>query len=95
MKTRCFNPRQKRWADWGGRGITVCERWLQSFPAFLEDVGLKPSPLHSLDRLDNNGNYEPSNVRWATMSEQRNNQRPVHRVLMQPVSIAHQHTKRR
>lgn len=72
MRTRCFNPRIQQWADYGGRGITVCERWL-TFENFYADMGLRPSPRHSLDRLDNDGNYEPGNVRWATREEQQQN----------------------
>ena len=77
MKTRCFNPNIKAFKYYGGRGITVCDRWRNSFPAFLEDVGRRPSDLHSIDRWPNNdGNYEPGNVRWATWSEQNRNKRP-------------------
>lgn len=75
MKTRCYNSNIKRYADYGGRGIRVCERWLSSYENFLEDMGRKPSSQHSLDRIDNNLNYEPSNCRWATHSEQNNNKR--------------------
>lgn len=77
MKNRCLNPRYIRYAEWGGRGITVCEKWISSYEAFLADVGRRPSPRHSLDRYpDNNGNYEPGNVRWATPEEQSRNRRP-------------------
>jgi hypothetical protein len=76
MLTRCTNPKATGFANWGGRGITVCERWLHSFANFLADMGLKPSPDLSLDRIDNDGNYEPGNCRWATPEEQNNNQRP-------------------
>lgn len=76
MKMRCFNPRDPRFAEYGGRGITVCDRWRLSFEAFLGDVGPKPSPAHSLDRIDVDGNYEIGNVRWADASVQTKNRRP-------------------
>lgn len=76
MKTRCYNVNQKSWADYGGRGIEVCDRWLESFENFLADVGERPSPEHSLDRIDVNGDYEPDNVRWSTYREQARNRRP-------------------
>lgn len=75
MKARCSNSKTKQWMDYGGRGIRVCDRWLSSFEAFLADVGPKPSPDHSIDRIDPNGNYERGNVRWATSREQARNQR--------------------
>jgi hypothetical protein len=59
MRQRCYNPKCKAFRNYGGRGISVCELWLNSYPAFLADMGRRPSPDHSLDRIDNNGNYEP------------------------------------
>ncbi len=74
-KQRCGNPRHPRFADWGGRGIRVCDEWLHDFPAFLAHIGPRPGPEFSLDRIDNDGDYEPGNVRWATRVEQRRNRR--------------------
>lgn len=73
MKSRCGRPRNKRYALYGGRGITVCPEWFNSFEQFLLDMGRAPSKGHSLDRIDTNGNYERSNCRWATTKEQSNN----------------------
>jgi hypothetical protein len=77
MKQRCYNKRHASYSDYGGRGITMCDRWLESFENFFSDMGKKPSAHHSIDRRDNDGNYDPSNCRWATDSEQRRNKRPV------------------
>jgi len=73
MRARCSKPNARRWARYGARGIKVCERWQNSFPNFLADMGKKPGPNYSIDRIDNDGNYEPSNCRWATNSEQVKN----------------------
>lgn len=70
---RCFNPRHPKYKDYGGRGITVCEKW-RSFEGYFADTGLRPEG-RTLDRIDVNGNYEPGNVQWATPKQQRQNQR--------------------
>ena len=77
MKARCYNDKSSSYRNYGGRGIKVCDRWLNSFENFLEDVGDAPSVNHSIDRIDPNGNYETGNVRWATRAQQNNNKRGV------------------
>ncbi len=72
MKTRCYNKKQKSYKDYGGRGITVCDRWKNSFTAFYKDMGPKPFPEAQIDRIENAGNYEPDNCKWE--SSEGNNQ---------------------
>lgn len=75
MKQRCYNPKSLAYDRYGGRGIKVCDRWLNSFPNFLQDMGEKPSKHHSLERDDNDGDYSPKNCRWATLDIQSKNKR--------------------
>lgn len=73
MKNRCYNPNYQLYHRYGGRGIKVCNRWKSRFMNFYNDMGKRPSLKHSLNRIDNNGGYEPSNCNWATASEQQYN----------------------
>jgi hypothetical protein len=75
MKSRCYNEKDPKYSYYGGRGIKVCRQWDESFDAFFSDMGKKPSREHSIDRIDVNGNYEPSNCRWATAKTQSRNKR--------------------
>lgn len=80
MKYRCFDKNGKSYNDYGGRGITVFQEWIDSFETFYAYLGNRPSSKHSLDRIDVNGHYEPGNVRWTTQKTQANNQRTNHRI---------------
>lgn len=75
MKSRCYRSESSSYNAYGGRGISMCDKWRYSFSSFVNDVGERPSRNHTLDRIDNDGNYEPSNVRWATQSQQTLNTR--------------------
>lgn len=79
MRERCSSVKHKNFADYGGRGIAVCSRWSE-FSNFLADMGERPSRGHTIDRIDVNGNYEPSNCRWSTRSEQMRNTRTNRRI---------------
>ena len=92
MKMRCFNVADAKFPDYGGRGITVCEEWRDDFAQFFADMGSRPTPDHSLDRIDVNGNYEPRNCRWADAKAQSRNKRN-HRLVewggeLVPLSVA-------
>ncbi len=76
MIQRCEDTNVPVYQNYGGRGITVCPRWRDSFQAFFDDMGKRPSLRHSLDRTNNDGHYEPTNCQWATAKQQANNRRP-------------------
>jgi hypothetical protein len=86
MKERCDNPKNKRYQDYGARGISICKRWRTSFQAFLDDMGSKP-PGMTLERKNTNGNYEPSNCTWADNFAQSNNRRNNRRVIHEGQSL--------
>lgn len=75
IRTRCNNPANKTYVHYGGRGIKVCDRWLESFENFFEDMGYAPSSQYTIERVDNDGNYAPDNCVWATNKEQSRNKR--------------------
>lgn len=85
MRARCMNPNVHIYSHYGGRGIKLCKRWTDAYINFLADMGRRPSDLHSIERINNDGNYEPSNCRWATDKEQARNTRTTFRVEFQGV----------
>lgn len=75
MKRRCYSENDRRYHDYGGRGISVCDRWLESYENFLDDMGMPPDSTYQIDRIDNNGNYEPSNCQWVSRVTNGRNKR--------------------
>jgi hypothetical protein len=86
MKERCSKQGTKDYANYGGRGVTVCGRWRDNFEAFYADMGPRPSLQHSIERRDNAGDYEPQNCYWATRTQQNRNRRGVHRITVNGVT---------
>lgn len=80
IKRRCYKKYEKKYGRYGGRGIKMCDRWMESYAAFLEDMGRRPSDQHSIGRIDNNDDYKPSNCRWETKIQQQNNISSNHRI---------------
>lgn len=88
IKRRCYNKKCKQYKYYGERGITMCDKWIHSFDYFLEDMGLKPTKEHSIERIDNNKGYDPSNCKWATKLEQANNKRNNHKFLIDNIILS-------
>jgi len=88
MKKRCLNPRCKSFKNYGGRGIRIYDGWLKSFSAFFEYMGPKPTHKHTSERIDNNLGYFPGNVKWATRTDQSNNQRRTHKITFNGKSMS-------
>jgi hypothetical protein len=95
IKTRCYNKNSKSYSRYGGRGIVMCDRWAKSFDSFLEDMGPRPSPKHSVERIENEGIYEPNNCKWATAMEQAKNKRNNHYITHNGESLHIQEWSRR
>lgn len=95
MRKRCLNPNNHAYARYGGRGITICDRWMSSFENFRDDMGPRPSPSHSLDREDNNGPYSPDNCRWATEKTQASNRRSTRKLSANGETMSHNEWARR
>jgi hypothetical protein len=86
MRSRVNNPNNKNFKHYGGRGIKVCEKWDNSFEGFISDMGIRPSPKHTVERINTNGDYEPNNVRWDTHQKQQRNRRNNHMIEIDGVS---------
>lgn len=86
LKARCYNSNDKGFKDYGKRGITVCDQWKDDFMAFYNDVGPRPTPKHSIERVNNDLGYFPFNVKWATKREQNNNTRRNHYVTINGIT---------
>lgn len=86
IKRRCLNPNSRQWADYGGRGITICDRWKSSFDVFVEDMGPRPEGF-LIDRIDNDGSYAPENCRWVSHKESQRNQRRTHYIIIDGAKV--------